>query len=150
MSKGPFSGVTEIMIKQAGSLRLRLWLCPGGQVRLQDERKVKMSTEQQSLLATCLLLAALHRGFAEQASWWSWCAVTWECCQLLKTLLSECLLSHAHSASFQHEQKKKKFFFIVTARQQRIPKSSSKIPDECLICMSNKALGNHQEDAGLS
>lgn len=28
--------------------------------------------------------------------------------------------------------------------------SSKKILDECLICMSNKALGNHQEDAGLS
>lgn len=28
--------------------------------------------------------------------------------------------------------------------------SSKKIQDECLICMSNKALGNHQEDAGLS
>jgi len=63
-------------------------------------------------LAACLLLSAVHGGFAEQANWR---AVGWECCQLLKTLVSEDLLSYARSAGLQYEQKKKSF--IVTVRQ---------------------------------
>lgn len=56
---------------------------------------------QQSLLAACLLFTTAHSGFAEQASW---SAVSRECCQLLKTLVSEGLLSYAHSASLQYKQ----------------------------------------------
>ena len=70
-----------------------------------------MSTGGSNLRWLPAYSTTVHGGFAEQANW---CAVSWECCQLLKTLVSEHLLSCAHSANLQYEQKKSS---IVTVRQ---------------------------------